>query len=267
MRIGLFVGLLPLTVLLQSPVAWAQVYGEDQPDQGDGASATSTSFRSSPVAAPLTPSLLGPGRAAELAYVGVEGRLDGARQAAGFETTIEAPLWGPLSFRTGVASSPVDGRVTPSLLAKVDLLTQGRHGIDGAVFGGYRGEGFNLVPAIEMGFALARRSSHLTLISSVAYGQGLRDGERYGDARVAGLARVHRVVNVGLDARARFDLEIDGDEPAGEAAVDGLAGPMVVLGLGRFALSGQAGVAVIAPRAGGPTHVGATTRVGIGASF
>ena len=74
-------------------------------------------------------------------------------------------------------------------------------------------------------------------------------------------------MNVGLDARARFDLELDNDEPPGESTVDGIAGPLVVVGLGRFALSGQSGVGVIAARTGGPAQVGATTRVGLGAAF
>lgn len=217
----------------------------------------------------LTPSQIGPGRAAPLVYVGVEGGWDGPRQGALMETNLEAPVVGPLSFRAGAATNPIDGRARPSFALKVDLLTQGRHGVDGAVYGGYRGQGFNLVPAVEMGIAVGRHFQRLSLLSSLAYGQGLEQGERYGDVRVAGLLRVNRRMNlnVGLDARARFDLERDADEPAGEAGFDGVAGPIVVWGIGRFAISGQTGVGVVSMRTGGPTRVGATSRLGVGASF
>ena len=218
---------------------------------------------------PLSPSLLGPGRAAPLVYVGAEGGWDGARRGPVMETNVEAAVLGPVSFRAGASVNPSDGRASPSLLLKLDVLDQSRHGLGAAVFGGYRGQGFNLVPAIEFGLALGRRSQHLALLSSVAYGQGLQRGERYGDVRLAGLVRVNRKADlyVGLDARARFDLQYDADDPPDEAALDAVAGPIVVWGIGRFALSGQAGAAMLTPRMGGSTQVGATGRIGLGAAF
>lgn len=242
-------------IVLSAPAVGAR----DLDDESDNGRA--------PVASPFTPSLLSPGRAAPLVYVGAEAGWDGPRREGVFETNAEASVFGPLSFRAGAASNPADRRVTPSFLLKLDVLDQGHAGVDVALFGGYRGEGFNLVPAIEIGAVLCRRSDRLSLISSLAYGQGLERGERYGDVRLAGLVRLHRLVNVGLDARARFDLELDNDEPSGEATVDGIAGPLVVVGLGRFILSGQSGAGVLAARAGGPAHVGATTRIGLGATF
>ncbi|MEO8214715.1 MAG: hypothetical protein ABI560_16050, partial [Myxococcales bacterium] len=209
-----------------------------------------------------------PGRAAPLVYVGAEGGWDGARRGPIMETNVEAGVLGPLSFRAGAAVNPSDGRASPLLALKVDLLEQNRHGLGAAVFAGYRGQGFNLVPAMEFGVAVGRRTQKLSL-SSVAYGQGLQRGERYGDVRVAALLRAHRRVNisVGLDARARFDLQYDADDPAGEAAVDAIAGPMVVWGVGRFAISGQAGASMLTMRSGGPAQVGATGRLGVGAAF
>lgn len=227
----------------------------------------------SPIAVPLTPSWFGPGRAARTAYAGVEGGWDGARQSPIFETNVEAPLVGPLSFRAGFALSSADGRgadagrASPSFLLKLDVLNQATHGISAAVFGGYRAQGFNLVPAVEVGLALSHRTESTLWLSSVAYGQGLQEGERYGDARVAGLLHVRRGIHVGLDARARVDLEWAQSEPAGEAGFDGVAGPIAVWELGRFVLSGQAGMAALASRAGGPTHLGSTARLGIGAGF
>jgi hypothetical protein len=213
--------------------------------------------------------MMGPGRAAPIVYVGVEGGFDGPRRAAAFETNIEGRVMGPLSLRAGAASSPAGdfAKASPSLFLKLDLLRQDRNGIAAAVFGGYRGQGFNLVPALELGIALAHASEHVSLISTAAYGQGMERSERYGDVRVAGMWRLHPVVDVGLDARARFDLEIDDDEPLGEAGVDGVAGPLMVWRLGPVSVSGQAGVGVVTPRPGGATRVGPTTRLGVGAVF
>jgi hypothetical protein len=239
--------------------------GNDYDDIGDGRAGTEEDR----VSVPMTPSMMGPGRAAEHVYVGVEGGWDGPRRGAAYETNIEGRVMGPVSLRAGATSSlaGVSAKASPSFFLKVDLLRQDQHGIAGALFGGYRGEGFNLVPALEVGIALAHRSDHVSLISTAAYGQGLERSERYGDVRVAGMLRLHSLVDVGLDARARFDLEIDDDEPPGEAAVDGVAGPIFVWRLGPVSVSGQAGVGVIAPRSGGGTRVGPTTRLGVGAAF
>ncbi|MBC8131472.1 MAG: hypothetical protein H7X95_00715 [Deltaproteobacteria bacterium] len=243
--------------------------GDSERDTGDQASPARARDAIPVSVPPVTPSLLGPGRAAPHVYVGAEGGWDGARRGPIVETNVEAAVVGPVSFRAGAAVNPSDGRASPLFALKVDVLNQARHGIGAAVFGGYRGQGFNLVPAMEFGVVLGRRSERLSLVSSVAYGQGLERGERYGDVRVAGLARVHprANVNVGLDARVRFDLEYDDDEPSGEALLDGIAGPIVVWGIGRFAISGQGGVGVVTPRLGGTTQVGATGRLGLGAAF
>jgi hypothetical protein len=246
--------------------AWAQASGQTFGDEAPDSSAAAADPIASP---PLSPSLLGPGRAAPLVYVGGEGGWDSARRGPIMETNVEAGVLGPVSFRAGAALNPSDGRASPLLALKVDVLDQNRHRVGAAVFGGYRGQGFNLVPALEFGVTVGRRTQRLSLLSSLAYGQGLQRGERYGDARLAALVRVDRRANisVGLDARARFDLQYDADDPADEATLDALAGPMVVWGLGRFAVSGQVGASVLTMRSGGPTKVGATGRLGVGAAF
>ena len=216
---------------------------------------------------PPLPGGLAPGRVAKTVYVVGEAGWDASRKSSVFDTQIEAPIFAGLSLRAGATSNPADARVSPSMFLKLDVLSQQSHGVAASVFGGYRGDGFNLVPALEVGITLGGRRERLGFATSFAYGQGLQRGERYGDVRATTLFQLNRRVFVGADARGRFDLEWDSDEPDGEAMMDGLGGGLAVVKLGPVFVTGQAGVSVLSLRAGGPVQVGPAGRLGFGAAF
>ena len=120
-------------------------------------------------------------------------------------------------------------------------------------------KGFNLKPALEALAAVGRQVGRTTLVANVAFGQGLEEGERYGDVRLAALHRIGRVVHAGLDARARFDLELEFPEPAGEPELELQAGPVLTVPIGRVAVTAYGGLSVVIASARARTASSAPT--------
>jgi len=105
------------------------------------------------------------------------------------------------------------------------------------------------------------------LTANVGYGAGVRQGERYGDLRLAAMQQLSRDVHLGLDSRFRVDLERDSDEPAGEPEWEMNAGPVAALSLGRFVLTGGAGASAVKYRLISTRGVGLYGLMGLGAVF
>lgn len=201
------------------------------------------------------------------AYVSVTGGYDGATGGAFVDSAAQARIVGGLSLRAGFGYQSADGAARPSVALTMDLLRQQRHGVDLAVYAGYQGFGFNTVPAAALSFALGRRFGRVSLLANVGYGLGVERGEHYGEARLAGIVRVHRLFAVGLDARARLDLERDDDEPEAEPDWDLVAGPQATLTLDRFVVGMGGGVAATKLRDGSPMRVGAVANLTLGVVF
>jgi hypothetical protein len=201
------------------------------------------------------------------ALVTMQGGYDTARDGAVFHSVVEAKLLGPLSLRAGGSYLGPSGQLRPDVGAKLDLLRQRRHGLDLAVAGGYEAQGFNLTPAIAARVALAHAFGATTLVGNVGYGVGTEQGEHYGDARLAALRRLGRSLHVGVDSRARVDLERDQDEPAGEPAWELVAGPAASYALGRFVVSASGGVSALQLRLADDRQLGVVGAMGLGAVF
>jgi hypothetical protein len=199
--------------------------------------------------------------------VHVRGGYDSGRGRALFDTQTEARLTGRVSVRAGFSWLENTAGGGPQLGLKLDVLRQEKHGADFAVAASYDNQGFNLVPSAVVAAAVARSFRNTRVLATVAYGQGLRQDERYADVSVAALRPVAAGVQLGLDSRLRFDLERDADEPPGEAGWDLVAGPSAVVALGRFALTTTAGMSALSLRAGGPAKVGALVLTGLGSAF
>ncbi|MFO0630074.1 MAG: hypothetical protein U0325_31225 [Polyangiales bacterium] len=204
---------------------------------------------------------------AQRAYVHLQGGYDTGAGGPVFEGTAQARLYGPLSLRAGFGYVGPDGDGRPSVALTMDLLRQARHGVDLAVYAGYQGHGFNTVPAVALTLALGRSFGPVNLLANVGYGLGLEEGEHYGEARLAALVRVHRVLSIGLDARARLDLERDADEPDGEPDWDLVAGPLATLSIDRFVVGVGGGLAATKFRAGGDLRAGAIAQLSLGVAF
>jgi hypothetical protein len=196
------------------------------------------------------------------------GLYDDARRRTIAEARADVKLIGPLSLHGGAQTAMASAFVSPIVGAQVHALTQDRHFIDAAFSMSYRGEGFNLVQALETRALFGRRFGDAALYMNVAYGHGLQQSERYVDMRLSGLHGVwnHRLF-FGLDSRARIDVELDNDEPAHEAEIDLMAGPVVGFALGGVALSGFGGVSAVRYRDRSPSHAGVFGGLSVGSVF
>lgn len=193
---------------------------------------------------------------------------DGARQAATFQSFVQAAIYGPLGLRVGAASTG-SGRVAPLLGARAQLLNQDRYGVSLAASVFYKTEGFTeLEGEIETVLSLSRRWDRWLLVSTLAYGQDPEGHERDAEASLAGLFQVSQAAHLGLDARGRFDVGSQRQQlrAAGEPLDDVQAGPFFHLALGPVVLSVHAGVSAVR-RVDEATRVGALAAAGLGSAF
>lgn len=201
------------------------------------------------------------------AYAWVQGGYDSAHDGFVFDSNAQAALAGPVSLRAGVGYVGPRGDIRPSVALSVDALHQERFGVDLAFYGGYQGQGFNTVPALNVLVAVGRSFGRLNLLANVGYGYGLDEGEHFGEARLAALVRVTPSLRIGLDSRARLDLERDDDEPENEPDWDVVAGPEATLALGRFVVSAGGGLSMIQYRLSSTVYTGAQGHLSLGAVF
>lgn len=169
-----------------------------------------------------------------------------AGQGAIFSGVAEAALFHRVALRAGVEYLSATQQAAPLVGVRVGILTQERYGFDlGGAFQ-YRNRGFTQASGeFEMLILASRRWNRLGVYGNLAYGQGTDSKERDGEIRAAVLYAIHEKANIGLDARARFDL---GEETPARATnklesdFDLLAGPLATLAVGPFMLMAQAGI-------------------------
>ncbi|MES1172157.1 MAG: hypothetical protein ABUL77_02880 [Bacteroidota bacterium] len=251
-----------LAVAAAGSAAWAQV-----PDDSLATSPASPQAADSADSGGFLGWTMSARNAAPRAIAYVQGGYDAARKGAAFESRVEARIMGPVALRLGGSYVGPNGDVRPLFAVKVDTLNQEAHGIDLAISAGYEPHGFNTVSAVGVLVAVGRRFGDLNVIGNVGYGLGLKEGERYGDGRLAGIYRVGRRLHLGLDSRFRIDLERDADEPAGEPDWELVSGPVAAVTAGRFLFSAGGGLSAIRFRANNESHVGAIGQLGVGAVF
>jgi hypothetical protein len=197
-------------------------------------------------------------------YAGYDGAL-----GAVMESHAEVRLWGPIALRGAAELGDTSRRVRPSIGARVQLLSEARHGVDGAISVTYRAEGFTEAEGeIETLVALGRRVGGTTLIANLAYGQDPDGNERDGEVRAAAFRRVSRRLHLGVDGRWRFDLgsSVDKLRASNEPTTDLDAGPVAMLTLGPLALTAETGASLVR-RIGGDTKLGVVALGGLGTSF
>jgi len=126
---------------------------------------------------------------------------DSARGAV-MESYGEVTLWGPLALRGTAALGDGSHRIRPSVAGRVQILSQGRHGVDGALSIAYRAEGFTEAEGeIETVVALSRKIGGAMAIVNLAYGQDPEGRERDGEVRAAVLGSLSRRVQLDVDGR------------------------------------------------------------------
>jgi hypothetical protein len=254
---------LPIATAL-ALVAWATGPALAADDVSPPAAAEPTAAAGSFL--PWTVSARPPG-AGGRGFLTLGGGYDAARGAGVGQASAEAQVWGPLSLRLGGFYSEASRSLRPDAGLKLGLLSQAKHGVDGALAVSYRAEGFNLKPSVEALAAVGRQIGRTNLLANAAFGAGLDEGERYGDVRLAALRRLGSAVYAGLDARARFDLELEFPEPAGEPELELQAGPVLTVPVGRLAVTAYGGLSVVRFREGEAALVGATGGLNVGSVF
>lgn len=200
--------------------------------------------------------------------VNTYGGWDAAKQAPVMTGTLEASLFERLTLRASTTNPGMSDQMHPSFGVLFDVAHQEDAGIDVAFGGDYDLEGWNRNPALVTRVAAGSTAGLTRLQANAAFGLATNgSSERYGDLRLSGLRPVAEGLYVGLDSRARLDLERSGEEPTGELDWDTQAGPVATLALGRWAVSATGGVSAWKLRSRDEAKVGAMGAVGVGAVF
>ncbi len=178
-------------------------------------------------------------------------------------TELEATIVDRVALRAGLTSDALVSHLHPDLGITVDVL-RGR--LDLAVGADYQSTGFNMVPAIVPRVTAATTLGATRLAAQLAYGAGLQQGERYGDAQLTILRPVARRIAAGLGTRLRLDLQSDPVEPVGERVWDVEAGPTATVALGRVALGAMTGLSAWQEHVGAP-RTGVIAELGVASTF
>jgi hypothetical protein len=190
-----------------------------------------------------------------------------ARRGATYDTAAEARIHGPVSLLAGAVYDGPGTIASPHFELRLDAANQATHGLDLALAGGYTDAGFNTVPAAVLKVAIGRNVGASYLLANVAYEQGLQQGERSGELRLAALYPVSRAAHVGIDSRFQIDLERDNIEPTGETDWEWRSGPVASYTWNRFVLMGGGGVSALRLRGSASTAVGPVLTAGFGTLF
>jgi hypothetical protein len=209
--------------------------------------AWSSKAMASAAAGTLLPQTLSPLVSAQRASVAVSSGYDGGHGSATLATVADVQLASFVGLRAGLTYLPNEdvNVFKPHVGLSVQLLRQGRHGIDGALGAFYRMERFSEDDGqIQLIASVARRFGRLATFANVGYGQDPEGDDRDGDVRLAGQVIVSSILQLGVDSHVRFDLfSSDARRLArGTTDLDFAAGPTATLTFDRFALVAQTGV-------------------------
>jgi hypothetical protein len=212
----------------------------------------------------LAPSV-GPASAQAAGFAGYSS----AERAAVMQSQAEAHAYGPLALRVGVRLNERGKEVGPSIGARLQLLSQERHGLNAGVALVYKAEGFDEPEGeIEGVLSFSRRLDRWLLLAGLAYGQDPEGRERDGELALATLWQADAWLNLGLDARARLDL---GSKRARllaslEPTFDLDAGPVATFALGPIAFSVHGGIA-LSRSIDQASRAGVVALAGLGTAF
>ncbi|HUS27201.1 MAG TPA: hypothetical protein VMZ53_01795 [Kofleriaceae bacterium] len=199
--------------------------------------------------------------------LGGYGGADLAKRAPVMAGTLDATLIDRVTLHATMTNVGMSNMLRPNVGLLVDVMRTEDTGVDLAVGGDYDIVGFNGVPAVVARTAIGANAGSLRLQGNAGFGLGLEQNERFGQVGISGLTPVAKALYVGIDSRARMDLERDDMEPSGELDWDMQAGPVATLALGRFAVSATGGVSAWKQRTHDTAKVGAVGAIGVGAAF
>lgn len=194
---------------------------------------------------------------------------DGAREGARLHSFAEVRLYRPVAFRVGVQSRRVGDSVSPSAMARVQLLSRAEQGIDGALALAYKAEGFNEPEGeVELVMAFGGAVGSWRMLGNFAYGQDPEGAERDGELRAAVLRTFAVRYTLGLDARGRFDLGSERSKllAKNEPRFDLDVGPAFMVAMGPLQLGAHAGLSAF-DRVSAPARAGFFAMAGVGTAL
>lgn len=201
------------------------------------------------------------------ASVQVTSGYDTAADSAQVRGEANVGLIGPVGLRVGAAYDGLGESTRPFIGGWADVLEQDRAGVDLSVHARFESDGFNTVPEVAAGIALARSFGDSAVLLNVEYGQGIDDSERNGAVSLAALQRLSDWLRVGLDSRFQIDLERDLDEPTDEPDWRFQGGPVGLATFGAFSVTAGAGLAGLRYRLSPVNHFGAVVYAGFGGAL
>lgn len=176
----------------------------------------------------------------------------------------EVHLTGRFSLVLRVDNAVSDA-ARPGLGAAVRLLEEGRHGVAATGYLVYKAEGFSEPEGeLEALASVSRGFGAVRAVANVAYGQDPEGNERDGELALGVQLRPLPTLSTGLVARYRDAL---GSRGEGGVVRDVFAGASATLAVGRFGLSGLAGLSGIETKTSGSLDTGLSVTAAVAAVF
>jgi hypothetical protein len=218
----------------------------------------------------LLPGTLSARVGAAPAVVTTLGGYDGARKGAVFSAAADVHLWGPLAVRVGATylpTTPSERDLQPQVGLRVQLLDQGRHGLDAGAGLLWRRDRYHQDGGeLQLVAMASRRMGRLGLYANASYGQDPEGDDRDGVVSAAAQYTAGSRLQLGIDGRLRFDLfSSDGRRDArDEPGFDLTVGPTATWLVGPVAVLAQVGASALKV---GELHAGILAMGGIGRAF
>jgi hypothetical protein len=134
----------------------------------------------------------------------------------------------------------------PSVGARLQILRQEAHGIDGSLSSFFKTEGFDEAEGeIESTIAIGHRFDRFYLLGNIAYGQDPEGNERDGELRASILHQTGRMV-LGVESRARSAIGTQrGMHSNVEPRFDAMIGPTAMVSFGTLVAFAELGPSAV----------------------
>ena len=239
-----------MVLLATSPAVGAEPAANDAAPldrQAPGAPPDAASATGAADAGLLMPAIMAPRVYAGTAYAVARSGYDGAHDAFVARATAEGSVADILALRVEYEHGPSLGPEDRVRIgARVTLLDQDEHGVDGGVALFYDPKDFreegNIVGALLVG----RRFGRVSAYGDVLFGSDPEGDDQQLELRLASSYRAADALHLGLDARGRYNMSSD-EKREGTLTIDWelQALPTLSLELGGVALVVDLGVSAL----------------------
>lgn len=200
--------------------------------------------------------------------LGGYGGADLSKRAPVMAGTLDATLFERVTLRASMTNVGQSNLLRPNVGLLFDAMRSETSGVDLAVGGEYEFVGWTGVPTLLTRAALGGNVGALRVQTDAGFGLGLEQQQRYGQLGASGMTQVAKALYVGVDSRARMNLQRDATmDQTGQPDWDIQAGPVATLALGRIALTATGGVSAWKQMMHEHAKVGPIGALGLHAAF